>query len=189
MRQHVDFISAPHGEGIIIERDVPQQNFMFPFHARAAQKRLDVEQKLFAIKRRGQKIVYARANACLRSEGDSWLVNIKMRGSLPTLCSVWVNSSPFIPGIQRGTITRSVCQLSIRLMASSPLAASANRIVPGFQQVARFLPPGFVIPRNKNVKHRTTPWPNLRAPHAGKPAGSFHKDGAIPILRLRFRML
>ena len=69
MRQHVDFISAPHGEGIIIERDVPQQNFMFPFHARAAQKRLDVEQKLFAIKRRGQKIVYARTERLLAVGG------------------------------------------------------------------------------------------------------------------------
>ena len=69
------------------------------------------------------------------------------------------------------------------------IGGQRNRIVPGFQQVARFLPPGFVIPRNKNVKHHTTPWPNLRAPRAGKPADSFHKDGAIPILRLRFRML
>ena len=148
MRQHVDFISAPHGEGIIIERDVPQQNFMFPFHARAAQKRLDVEQKLFAIKRRGQKIVYARAERLLAVGGDSWLVNIKMRGSLPTLCSVWVNSS-------RSYRHTKGDDYQVGMPAFHPadgilsIGGQRNRIVPGFQQVARFLPPALSYPATR----------------------------------------
>ena len=46
-----------------------------------------------------------------------------------------------------------------------------------------------VIPEHYICLLYTSPSPNLRAPRAGTPAGSFHKDGAIPILRLRFRML